>query len=261
MDKVKYYVDKLLKEYPGGEDFFDKLDEVIRLPKNIDIIQKLFKSIYTDNGQKFNVILSGKFGEWVKFLVDKNILKVDGNIILVKGSLRLKNTNLNKQLFNKYIDIVYKKHDIDSQSYIFIDDSLYSGSTRKAIQSWLKQHNSNISKTYLIYDGNDKKYDDIKSIYRYYDHHTGKLLPVLKLFEILDKIKSDIPFDYNIVFDKISRGEIRTSRELVNFIHNVSQKIGKEFDFNKLYQLRQYEGLNKIKSFNNFLIEKYIKNI
>ena len=38
MDKIKHFVDKLLKEYPSGEDFFDKLDEVIRLPKNIYII-------------------------------------------------------------------------------------------------------------------------------------------------------------------------------------------------------------------------------
>jgi hypothetical protein len=73
-------------------------------------------------------------------------------------------------------------------------------------------------KTYVIYDGNDNKFDDLKSLYRYYDYHTGKLLPVMKLFDILNIIKNEIPFDYNLVFDKISKGEIRTSREMFNFL-------------------------------------------
>lgn len=131
MDKIKLYVDELLKRFQGGEEFFDKLDEVIRLPKNVDIIQKLFDIIYKEQGNNFNVIVSGKFGEWVKYLVDKSIIKINGNLILVKGSLRLKGTNLNKLSFSKFIDVIYKKHSIDGQKYIFIDDSFYSGSTKK----------------------------------------------------------------------------------------------------------------------------------
>jgi hypothetical protein len=255
MDKIKYYVDKLLKEYPGGEDFFDKLDEVIRLPKNIDIIQKMFDTIYKENGNKFNVVVSGKFGDWIKFLVDKSILKVDGNLILVKGTLRLKGTNLNKLNYSKDIDIIFKKYDIDGQDYIFIDDSLYSGSTKKAIEDWLNQHNSKIIKTYVIYDGNDKKYDDIKSLYRYYDFHTGKLLPVIKLFDILNDIKNEIPFDYNIVFNKISKGEIRTTREMFKFIKDISNKLNKPFNFDMLYHMKHLESMKHLKKFEDFLFD------
>jgi hypothetical protein len=93
MSKIEFFINKLVKEY-SGEEFFDKLDEFIRLPKNVDIIQSLFNSIYKENNNNFNVVISGKFGEWIKFLVDKNILKINGNLILVKSSLRLKGTNL-----------------------------------------------------------------------------------------------------------------------------------------------------------------------
>lgn len=253
MDKIKYYVDELLKKFNGGEEFFDKLDEVIRLPKNVDIIQKLFDIIYKEQGNKFNVIVSGKFGDWVKYLIDKSIIKVNGNLIHVKGSLRLNDTNLNKLSYSKYIDIIYKKTDIDNQHFIFIDDSFYSGSTKKSIEEWLRKHNSKLIKTYVIYDGNDKKFDDLKSLYRYYDYHTGKLLPVIKLFDILDKIKNEIPFDYNLVFDKISKGEIRTSREMFNFIRSISNRIGKDFDYDLLYQVKQYESIKyKMKYLKNF---------
>ena len=252
MDKIKLYVDELLKKFQGGEEFFDKLDEVIRLPKNVDIIQKLFDIIYKEQGNNFNVIVSGKFGDWIKFLVDKSILKVDGNLILVKGSLRLKGTNLNKLNYSKDIDVIFKKYDIDRQNFIFIDDSLYSGSTKKAIEEWLNQHKSKIIKTYVIYDGNDKKYDDIKSLYRYYDFHTGKLLPVMKLFDILNDIKNDIPFNYNIVFDKISRGEIRTTRDLFKFIKNVSNKLNKPFNFDMLYGMKHLESMKYLKKFKYF---------
>jgi hypothetical protein len=256
MDKIKYYVDDLLKKFNSGEEFFDKLDEVIRLPKNVDIIQKLFDIIYKEQGNTFNVIVSGKFGDWIKYLVEKSIIKVNGNLIMVKGSLRLNDTNLNRLSYSKYIDVIYKKNDIEDKDYIFIDDSFYSGSTKKSIEEWLKLHNSRIIKTYVIYDGNDKKFDDLKSLYRYYDYHTGKILPVIKLFEILDKIKYDIPFDYNIVFDKISKGEIRTSREMFNFIKNVSSKLHKNFNFDLLYNIKHYESikykLKYLKNFKNF---------
>ena len=255
MDKIKYYVDKILKDFQGGEEFFDKLDEVIRLPKNIDVIQVLFNTIYKENGDNFNVVVSGKFGDWLKFLVNKGILKVNGNLILVKGSLRLEDTNLNKLSFKKDIDIIYKKHDIDGQDYIFIDDSFYSGSTKKAIEEWLKQHNSKIIKTYVIYDGNDKKFDDLKSLYRYYDYHTGKLLPVIKLYEILNNIKNEIPFDYNIIVDKISKGEIRTTREMFNFIKTISNKLNKNFNYDKLYNMKHLESKKFIKKFNDSLLK------
>lgn len=79
------------------------------------------------------------------------------------------------------------------QKFLLFDDSYYSGSTKIAIEKYLKKYNSNISKTYVLYDGNDKIENDRVSLYRYYDYHKGTKLSVDKLLNYLDNYKNDLP--------------------------------------------------------------------
>ena len=59
VDKVTSIVDKILSNQPGGEEFFDKIDDAVKSPKNKDITIGLFNKIYSKYGHNFNLALSG----------------------------------------------------------------------------------------------------------------------------------------------------------------------------------------------------------
>jgi hypoxanthine-guanine phosphoribosyltransferase len=254
MKKINQIVDDLLNEFPSGESFFNNFDEIIRLPKNIDIVKNLFDQIYKENNT-FNIVVSGKFGDWISYLVKKGELKIPGNFLMVSGSLRGRKTFQMNTKIGKDVEVLWFKKDYNNQDFIFIDDSYYSGSTKKAIERFLKKHNSRIIKTYVIYDGNEKRDENIKSSYRYYDHKKEKIIPVQKLYDIVDKIKNDIQFDINYLYNKISSGEIRTPIELFKLIKTISDKFGYHIDIEKLYNLtyRYNEKKTFIMKFNKFL--------
>lgn len=257
MKKINTIVDDLLNKHPGGDLFFDKFDSVIRLPRNLDVVQELFKQIYKENGNKFNVVVSGKFGDWIKFLVDKGVLNIQGNLLFVSGSLRGKGTYQHKQkLAKKDVEVLSFKTDFHDQDFIFLDDSYYSGSTKKAIEEFLKRYNSRILRTYVIYDGKEEMEPDRKSLYRYYDHKKAKIIPVQKLYDVVDKLKEEIPFDKSHIYNRISTGEIRTTHDLFKLIKNISNKLGTEINTDKLYDLTyrtRYEKKHFIISFKDYI--------
>ena len=168
-NKVSDIVNKSLNKYIGGEKFFDQLDKEFKKPENIDIIKHMFQVISTQNGMFYNIVVSGKFGDWIKTLIiDKKIIPFNGTFLHVSGSLTSHEGFLNKIKEDKQIEIIYKSGDIQNKEFIFFDDSYYSGSTNRSISNFLILNNSLLKKTYVIYDGSDKTSNDRWSYYNYY---------------------------------------------------------------------------------------------
>jgi len=229
-NKMKNIVNNLLSKEIGGRDYFNAIDSSIKLTKNIDLIQDVFNIIRKEN-KNFNLILTGGFGEWVLNMIKKGKLSVPKNLVLVNGSIRGKKNKLNKITTGDNVDIIFKKDNIENQDFILFDDSYYSGSTKKAIDKYLKKFNSEIKQTFVLYDGNDKIDNNRKSLYRYYNYNNGTSLPVNKLLNYLYNI-NDIPIDD--IENKILKGEIKTIRDINSESNKIRLKIGKnQSDINK----------------------------
>ena len=211
-NKMKDIVNDLLKKEIGGDEYFNSIDSSVKIYKNVDLIQDVFDEIQKQNNGDFNLVLTGGFGEWVLYMIKRGKLKIPKNLVLVNGSIRGKNNKLNKITTGKEIDIIFKKNHIENQKFILFDDSYYSGSTKKAIERYLKKYNSEIEKTFILYDGSDKQSNDKQSLYKYYDYHKGTKLSIEKLLNYLDQYQNIIPI--NKLKDKIIKGEIKTIREI-----------------------------------------------
>lgn len=243
--KMKYIVDDLLKKEKGGREYFNKIDNSIKLPANLDIIKDTFDYIRKNN-ENFNLILTGGFGDWILSLIKKGVLEVPNNLVLVNGSLRGKNNKLNKITQGYNVDIVYKKNSIDNQEFILFDDSYYSGSTKNAIDNFLKKHNSHIKQTYALYDGNDTLSDQRKSLYRYYNYNKGTKISPDKLLNYLHNLNLDIPLNH--IENKISKGKITTLRELNTEINKILKFLNKKEidikDYNRRKELQLKEDID-----------------
>jgi hypothetical protein len=230
----------------GGSNYFDNIDAALKLPKNIDIIKSIFLQIQKEQGTHFNLILTGGFGDWVMSLIKKGVLKVPGNLVSTNGTLRGKNNKLGKITKGKDVDIIHKKSDIDNQKFILFDDSYYSGSTKKSLDIFLKKQQSEIYKTYVLYDGNDERDSNRESLYRYYDYNNGVKLGVDMLINYLYSLKLDIPKD--LVRDKILNGSIKTIGDIRIEINHILKKFGKS----PLDKLTHSETTSIIKNFESF---------
>jgi hypothetical protein len=247
-NKMVKIAEEELDKSTGGDKYFDKIDAALKLPKNLDIIKSIFLQIQKEQGTHFNLILTGGFGDWIMSLIKKGVLDVPGNLVSTNGSLRAGNDKIGKISKGKDVDVVHKKNDIDNQKFIMFDDSYYSGSTKKALEDYLKKYNSEIYKTYVLYDGNTEVDDNRKSLYRYYDYHTGtgKKLGIDILIDYLYSLKLDIPKD--IIRDKILKGTITTIREIREHANIYLQKFGKQPLGNLTHKetnqiIRTYEAL------------------
>ena len=171
---------------------------------------------------------------YVLNLIKKGKLKVPNNLVLVNGNIRGKNNKLNKLTKGKDVDIVYKKGEIYDKNFILFDDSYYSGSTKNAIDKYLRKFGSRVSKTYVLYDGNDIKDKNRKYVYNYYDYNKGTERSPNTLLNFLYDMNPDVPTD-NILNDITSR-KIRTFKELIKSINKLLVKFGKppidDRDFN-----------------------------
>lgn len=59
------------------------------------------------NEKEFNLILTGGFGDWILHMIKKGKLKVPKNLVLVNGSLRCKNSKLNKKTVGKEVSKIF----------------------------------------------------------------------------------------------------------------------------------------------------------
>lgn len=142
----------LLKKHEGGEKFFDALDDMIR--NDIDILENFRNTIPPGHDQ--GLLLSGQFGQ-VFYQTYKDQLPFR-ELILVNGGIRTGKVP------------VLGVCKLECESYVFADDSFYSGKTRDGIEQALKSVNPNakIVNTYVIYDGSSIKQDSVHAMYRYH---------------------------------------------------------------------------------------------
>ena len=167
-------------------------------------------------------------------------------MVSTNGSIRGKDNKLGKTTTGKEVEIIQKKKDIDNQKFIMFDDSYYSGSTKKALEDYLKKFGSEIYKTYVLYDGNDEVDADRKSLYRYYDYHSGTILGVDLLIDYLYSLNIDIPID--TIKDKILTKEVRTIKNIRDEINKILIKFNRQ----PLDKLTYKETSKIVKSFESF---------
>lgn len=149
-------VDTFLNEYVGGEEFYDALDEQIRI--NDVWLYAMIALVEKEDFDK--LIVSGNFGRrFYKFVQEKISEELATKILVANGSLRKGNS------------IGLENKDFNSQKFIFIDDSFWAGRTRNAIQKFVEENNGIFLNTYVFYDGNKVKDKNVVSFYRYYDYH------------------------------------------------------------------------------------------
>ena len=153
-DKLDKIVQSLLSKY-GGKEFFHKLDDSIKDITNKDITISLLRG----NENEW-VCSSGGFGDKVFDLYEQGEFKCKG-IVVFNGKMLTKN----KGVTNWYPD----NFDMDNKEFIYVDDSLFSGSTANKVDDFLKSnHNSKIKSISVIYDGSKDKNPMVKSFFRYY---------------------------------------------------------------------------------------------
>lgn len=242
--KIDNIVKSISKNTQGGNTFFDQIDKSIKNPKNLDITLDLFRRIYDDFGLKYNLVISGGFGDLVMFLLKRGDIKCKGTILQLSGGLTSHFTDMDKIKKSKEVIIQKQIGEINNKDFIFVDDSFYSGTTGYSIDNFLKKIGSKIIKTYVVYDGNDTKSPNRISLYNYYDWNVGSQRTIEELMNELEKWK-DIPND---IFEKdIMKGEIKSIIQLRKKINEFKIKSsGKGIDVysrvreNKIFNFKKF---------------------
>jgi hypothetical protein len=152
LEKVK----EIKKTTPGGEAFFDALDKEIIETVSIETIIALFSLVPKDHF----LVLSGGFGKNVAGKIESGELP-QLPYYLFNGGIRSGNKP----------EMIGRKH-VLGKNYprgIFLDDSIYGGATYETLKGVFTGIQK-LRKCAVIYDGCPIHKDDIKSIFRYYDH-------------------------------------------------------------------------------------------
>ncbi len=152
LEKVK----EIKKTIPGGEAFFDALDKEIIETVSIETIHVLFSLVPKDHF----IVLSGGFGKIIASKIESGELP-HLPYYLFNGGIRS----------GKKPEMIGRKH-VLGKNYtrgIFLDDSIYGGATYEAIKGAFTGIQK-LSRCAVIYDGCPVHKDEIKSIFRYYDH-------------------------------------------------------------------------------------------
>lgn len=159
---MKPIVNECLDKYKGGEGYFNELDGMV---KNNETLMVLFLLYAVRDSGSYNVILSGEIGLRYMQLQLQNKIPNYINLMVVNGRLR-KGNEITGGIMSNYEVI---PEDLGGMDVIFIDDSFYSGRTANKITEFVESRCGTVIGNYVFYDGSKEKYDDVKSIYRYYD--------------------------------------------------------------------------------------------
>lgn len=157
--QMSQIVQKCIDSHGGGEEYFNELDDLI---KNDEDFLMSYLTHISQLSVK-NIIVSGGIGYKIALLKHKYSWFLEGyNIEYVNGSLR------------KGLPIQYSNWKLDSyknQPFIFVDDSYYSGKTLRIVRTYIEEVlGGYLQDSYVFYDGSEDNLDDVKSLYRYYDH-------------------------------------------------------------------------------------------
>jgi len=225
--KLEDIVEEILNQEGGGEVFFDKLDDAIKDPKNLDITLALFNKIYEKHNpykDDFNLVVSGSYGRKILELVNQNKIKCSGTFVLMAGSITSHQNKMGLITKNKNVKIEFQDNHIgNGKEFIFVDDSYYSGTTYKLIKKFLEDRGSTIKEVYVIYDGNDTPEDNRYTLYSYYDRHSGREWDKQSLLSRLEKIEGANIEDIKPL---IMNGEVKTNRDLISVINFYWSKNG-----------------------------------
>lgn len=153
-DKLDRIVHDLLIKYHGGRPFFDALDSSIKDITNNTMILALVKG----NTNEY-IASSGEFGDILYKLWKEGKFKCK-KLVTFNGKMLTNRIGVNNWYPPDF--------DFENKEFVYIDDSLFSGSTYRKIDNFLKEHNSRIKSISVIYDGSKEKNKMIKSFFRYY---------------------------------------------------------------------------------------------
>jgi hypothetical protein len=245
--KIDNWVKNLSKEVRGGNIFFDKIDNLIK--SDFSIIKELFEKIYSDFGYDFNLVVSGEIGRIILKMIKSGEISCNGEKILVSGGLTSHFNDMDKIRKVKEISIEYATiGGFKNKDFVFVDDSYYSGTTEKSIDQFINKIGSKIIKTYVVYDGNDKKSNSRVSLYRYYDFNKGSKRTPGELFNELSKY--DVPKEK--FESRILSGEIESIIQLRKEINEYLKKTGNR-------EIEVYRRVREsVKSYNDFINESVI---
>jgi len=155
VEEILKMVKDIKKTHPGGEKFFDTFDEQLRIDPKSPIYDVLFQFL-TENHL---LILTGGFGKFIAAHIDKGTLPYR-QYILFKGGLR---GDAEPEVLKFSMDSI-------NLEPIFVDDTIFYGTTFNKIQSSLKNSDIILENVLAIYDGWQTKRPNVKSLFRYYDY-------------------------------------------------------------------------------------------
>lgn len=263
--RIHNIVNNIIKKSPSGDKFFTMLDDEIKNPKNINLTTELFTRIKNEFGENFNIVVSGGYGRFITNLIEKGLLDIKGTILQLSGGITSHKTDMDK--IKKVSDpkIIWKNNSIKNKKFIFIDDSYYSGTTEVTIKEFLKKFNSTITKTFAIYDGNDKQSTNRESLYRYYDWNVGSNRTFNELYKELTRYK-DILDNKQIIeiTNKIKSNKIKSIIQLrkeINSILITSNKPGIDI-YSRIREKTSIKLIyNNMLKYSEFINEKVMYNL
>ena len=152
----------LLKTHPeGGEKFFNALDFMIRNDRNIlEQYIQFISELRSCVDRSMGAICTGAFGRALLTNYYSTLGKLFNNdIIVTNGGIR---SGESVEWYREY-------NGCKSQSYVVLDDSIYSGTTYRNIVR-KSPHTTKIWGIWVIYDGSKtlNKEIDIRALFRYY---------------------------------------------------------------------------------------------
>lgn len=172
VNEIKSEVDRISKENPSGEAFFDALDEFIKhiatdaVYDALAEIAGLSKSNPSACGTV--VVMSGGFGRVLADRIDNGKF-VKTEYILFEGGMRKGNTpNILRSTVDKSVKLPQRRT-------VFLDDTIYGGLTFRLIQEFLSKTHKDLrlDSAVVVYDGRPEKRTDVDSIFRYYDYYSA----------------------------------------------------------------------------------------
>ena len=167
-EDLEYIMEPIVKEcllrYKGGESYFNELDNMI---KNDEFLMLSFLFYAVQDSGINNVVLSGEIGlRYFRLKLKlQNRIPDDINLYIINGGLR--NGKDITGGITSNLEVIPK--DLANNSFIFLDDSFYSGKTANKVEEFITSRGGRMKWKYVLYDGSKEKREDVKSIYRYYD--------------------------------------------------------------------------------------------
>jgi hypothetical protein len=141
-------VDATLAVHGGGSAFFDALDASLR--------SRCFLQLLVDwSGERSpNVVVSGRFGRWFRRYNPRRAR----DVLLLRGGIGGSNEPVLRPLPER----------VEGRQYVFYDDSLYSGATRRTVASALARAGGTLVRTYVLYDGSLQPDPAVTGMFRYH---------------------------------------------------------------------------------------------